>query len=65
MQFEIYLFEIYFDLFCADLDVCGHVGPCRNQGNCTNMGPDSYQCSCQSSYEGVNCTDSSLFLSGI
>ena len=57
------LYEIWF-VSCADFDVCGHHEPCRNEGNCTNMGPDSYQCSCQSGYEGVNCTESPFFLSG-
>ena len=43
--------------FCLDVDACAP-NPCQHDGTCMRVsvnGVNSYQCFCQSGYEGNNC----------
>lgn len=38
-----------------DIDVCGHIQPCRNNATCLNTGPNTHQCLCQDGFSGRQC----------
>lgn len=37
-----------------DFDSCSS-NPCRYNGNCTNIGPNAYNCTCEPGFTSTNC----------
>ena len=40
-----------------DLNPCAHLSPCKDEGVCSNEGPNQYSCACPSGYTGMNCEE--------